>query len=157
MLIISRWSYFLLPLSLPVCYANEGPRFPPVSSKTALTCSGQVYAASTATSHQSSIAFRRWNVSRAREICVLAGAFETTANSLFAATLCRLHLSLPKCLPSTIPKKKKTCKFLRICFDLSFLFSCSPLHFFFYSQFCCLLFRLSFVISQKICLQCCKT
>lgn len=95
---------------------------------------------------------------REREICVLAGALENTANSLF--TYYSLQITFVAFLnvsPPQFQSKKKTRKFLRICFDLSFLFSCSPLHFIFYSQFCCLLIRLSFVISQKICLQCCKT
>ena len=134
MLIISRGSYFLLPLSLPVCYANEGPRFPTVSSKTTLTCSGQVYAANTATPHQSSIAFRRWNVSRARERSAfwlepLKPLLIRYSLLLFADYICHF----PKCYHNS--KEKKTCKFLRICFDLSFLFSCSPLHFFFHRSF----------------------
>ena len=96
---------------------------------------------------------------RAREICVLAGAFENTANSLF--TYYSLQITFVPFLNVSPPqfqrKKPWTRKFLRICFDLSFLFFCSPLHLIFYSQFCCLLISLSFVISQKICLQCCKT
>ena len=74
-------------------------------------------------------------------------------------TLCRLHLSLFQMLARHNSKEKNRER-ANFCESVSIFLSCSfvPLYiYFFIASFCCLLIRLSFVISQKICLQCCKT